>query len=252
MHFIRFFAVALVCLPATILSGQETETTPPATEKPAAEAPAAPDEKSTMQKASFLLGYNFIKNLQSNGLEVDQESLMKGIQLAMKGEEMPMAAEEIDSVMQAVQAMVQKKQIEMQKKQMEMQAKLAEDNLAEGQAYIEKYAAQADAKMLEDGIHKKVMKAGEGAVPTKTDKVKINYKGTFTDGTVFDESKGEPLVLGVSNFVGGFSTALQNMKVGEKAQVVIRGDKAYGMNPPPGFPPNKTLVFEIDLLEIVK
>lgn len=251
MHVLRFFAVALICLPATFLSGQETESSPEPGQ-PAAEAAAAPDEKSTMQKASFLIGYNFANQVKGSGLEVDQESLMKGIQLAIQGGEMPMAPEEIESVMQAVQAMVQKKQMEMQKKQMEMQAKMAEENLAEGNAFIEKYAAEAGIQKLDDGIHKKVMKAGDGAVPTKEDKVKINYRGTFTDGTMFDESKGEPLVLGVSNFVGGFSTALQNMKVGEKAQVVIRGDKAYGMNPPPGFPPNKTLIFEIELLDIVK
>ena len=245
MQVIRFCAVALVCLPTMILSGQETDTAPPTTEAPAAEAPAAADEKSTIQKANFFLGYNFVKNLQNNGLDVDQEAMLKGIAAAVNGEEMTMQPEEINSVMQAVQAMAQKKQ-------MEKQAKELEDNTAEGKAFIEQYAAQPDAKQLEDGIHKKVMQAGAGAMPAKTDKVKINYKGTFTDGTVFDESKGEPLVLGVSDFVGGFSTALQNMNVGEKAQVVIRGDKAYGLNPPPGFPPNKTLVFEIELLEIVQ
>ncbi len=240
MQVIRFCAVAFLCLPTLVLSAQEEATTPPA-----AEAPAPADDKSTMQKASFFLGYNFVKNLQSNGLDVDQEALMKGIVSAINGEEMSMKPEEINSVMQAVQAMAQKKQ-------MEKQAKLVEGNMAEGKAFIAEFAAQPDAKELEEGIYYKSLKAGEGAVPTPTDKVKINYKGTFTDGSVFDESKGEPLVLGVSNFVGGFSRALQAMKVGDKWQVVIRGDKAYGMNPPPGFPPNKTLVFEIDLLEIVK
>lgn len=248
MPVIRFCAVALICLPTMILSGQETDTAPPATESPAAEAPAPADEKSTIQKANFFLGYNFVKNLQNNGLDVDQEAMMKGIISAIKDEPMTMKSEEINSVMQAVQAMAQKKQ-------MEKQAKMVEGNMAEGKAFIANYAAQPDAKQLEegdDGIYYKSMKAGDGAVPAKTDKVKINYKGTFTDGEVFDESKGEPLVLGVSDFVDGFSRALQNMKVGDKWQVVIRGDKAYGLNPPPGFPPNKTLVFEIDLLEIVK
>ncbi len=250
MQVIRFCAVALICLPTMILSGQETETTPPATEKPAtakpaAEAPAPADEKSTIQKANFFLGYNFVKNLQNNGLDVDQDSMMKGIISAIKDEPMTMKPEEINSVMQAVQAMAQKKQ-------MEKQAKVVEENMTEGKAFIANYATQPDAKQMEDGIYYKSMKAGDGAVPAKTDKVKINYKGTFTDGTVFDESKGEPLEMGVGDFVGGFSRALQNMKVGDKWQVVIRGDKAYGLNPPPGFPANKTLVFEIDLLEIVK
>ena len=245
MQIIRFFAVAFICLPTMTLFGQETVTgsAQPTAETPATQAPT--DERSTMQKANFFLGYNFVKNLQQNGLDLDTQALMQGVLAAAKNEPMGMEPEEINSVMEAVQEMARKKQ-------MAQQAALTEANNAEGKAFIAKFMAEPGVKELEDGIYYKSMKAGDGAKPAPTDQVKINYKGTFPDGSVFDESKGEPLVLGVNQFVGGFSRALQGMKVGDQWQVVLRGDKAYGMQPPPGLPPNKTLMFQIDLLEIIE
>ena len=84
--------------------------------------------------------------------------------------------------------------------------------------------------------------------------MKLHYHGTKVDGTVFDSSvdKGQPITHSASGFVKGFNAAVQAMPVGSKWKVAIPSDLAYGMRGPDKIGPNSTLIFEIELLEIVK
>lgn len=203
--------------------------------------------ESDEQVDSFVFGYNSIASMKRRNLSLDMAKLIEGIKLANSGAELGMEKDEILSVQRAFQANEQKR----------MQAeKVAKENAnkAEGEKYIAEFAAQENVMEVEDGVKYMVMKAGEGASPTGNDRVKVHYEGSYIDGEVFDSSikKGEPLTLGVRNFVPGFSAALQKMKVGSKWKVAIRGDKAYGARPPQGMEPFKTLIFELELLEIIK
>jgi FKBP-type peptidyl-prolyl cis-trans isomerase FkpA/FKBP-type peptidyl-prolyl cis-trans isomerase FklB len=97
------------------------------------------------------------------------------------------------------------------------------------------------------------MKPGTGASPKPTDKIKVHYKGTLIDGTVFDSSvdRGEPVVLQLDHFVPCWIQALQMMKVGGKSRLVCPSDLAYGdRGYPPRIKPGATLVFEVELLGI--
>ena len=107
-------------------------------------------------------------------------------------------------------------------------------------------------KKLENGVQYEILTQGDGAKPTPEDKVKLHYHGTTTDGKVFDSSvdKGKPITHSASGFVKGFNAAVQAMNVGSKWRVTIPSDLAYGMRGPLG--PNRTLNFEIELLEIIK
>jgi len=112
-------------------------------------------------------------------------------------------------------------------------------------------------KSTKSGLQYKVLKSGPGKVnPKETSTVKTHYHGTLIDGTVFDSSvkRGEPVSFRVDQVIAGWTEALQLMKAGDKWQLVIPGDLAYGLSPRPGGPigPNAVLVFEVELIEIEK
>lgn len=210
-------------------------------------APSAEDEQSTKEKASYILGFSMMSRINAQGMEVDLEQLIDGIKKAQSGEAIGMESDEIRSVQMAFQANERKR----------ITAKVAaqgEANKAEGTKFIAEFAAQEKVMELEDGVKYMVLNAGTGEAPADQDRVKVHYEGKYTNGEVFDSSiaKGEPLTLGVNQFVPGFSAALKKMKVGDKWKVAIRGDKGYGARPPRGMEPFKTMVFEIELLEVVK
>ncbi len=109
----------------------------------------------------------------------------------------------------------------------------------------------------ESGLKYIVLKEGAGAVPKKGDMVKAHYTGWLVNGTKFDSSvdRGEPLKfqVGVGQVIKGWDEALLSMKVGEKRKLTIPGNLAYGKKGYPGvIPPDATLIFDVELLEIVK
>ena len=107
---------------------------------------------------------------------------------------------------------------------------------------------------LPSGLQYSVMKEGTGAKPASSDKVKVHYHGTLIDGSIFDSSvdRGQPAEFGVTQVIQGWVEALQLMPVGSKWKLVIPTNLAYGPQGPPSIGPNQTLIFEVELLEIVK
>ncbi|NJK83657.1 MAG: FKBP-type peptidyl-prolyl cis-trans isomerase, partial [Saprospiraceae bacterium] len=109
--------------------------------------------------------------------------------------------------------------------------------------------------VLESGLQYKILKAGEGAVPTAKDKVTVHYHGTLIDGTVFDSSiqRGEPATFGVTQVIQGWVEALQLMPQGSKWRLFIPANLAYGSRSAgPSIKPNSALIFDVELLDIVK
>lgn len=132
---------------------------------------------------------------------------------------------------------------------------VAEAEKKAGAAYLAKAVAESGAKKTESGAVVTTIKAGSGASPKATDTVKVHYHGTLLDGTVFDSSvqRGEPAKFPLSNVIKCWTEGLQLMKVGGKSKVVCPSDVAYGDNGrPPVIKPGATLVFEVELLDIVK
>lgn len=125
-----------------------------------------------------------------------------------------------------------------------------------GQAFLDKAAAEKGATKTASGLIITTLKAGNGASPKPTDKVKVHYHGTFTDGTVFDSSvqRNVPITLGLSGgIIKCWTEGVPLMKVGGKSRLVCPSDLAYGdQGRPPRIRPGATLVFEVELLEIVK
>ena len=124
------------------------------------------------------------------------------------------------------------------------------------QAFLDRAAAEQGAVKTASGLIIVTLKAGNGASPAASDRVKVHYHGTLTDGTVFDSSvkRGEPLTIGLGGgVIKCWSEGVALMKVGGKSRLVCPSDLAYGdQGRPPMIKPGATLVFEVDLLEIVK
>ena len=124
-----------------------------------------------------------------------------------------------------------------------------------GTAYLEKAAKEAGATKTASGMVVKHTKEGTGAKPAATDQVKVHYEGRLIDGKVFDSSiaRGEPATFPLNGVIACWTEGVQTMKVGGKAQFTCPANLAYGPNgSPPTIPPQSTLVFDVELLDIVK
>lgn len=142
----------------------------------------------------------------------------------------------------------------MQRQQQAAQDALAE-NLAASEAFLAENAANEGVVTLDSGLQYLILESGpaDGASPAVSDSVLAHYHGTLTDGSVFDSSvdRGEPATFGLSQVIGGWTEALQLMKVGDKWRLFIPPDLAYGeASPTPAIPPNSALIFDVELLEI--
>ncbi len=198
------------------------------------------------QKASYGIGLNMGRNMQGAESRLDRAAFLRGLEDAMARAEPAVDEAEIQTALRAFGEAV------MQEQEARRSAE-AEKNLAEGDAYLAENGAKEGVTTTESGLQYEVLRQGNGPHPTATDRVSIHYKGTLIDGTEFDSSYGgQPAVFGVDGVIPGFAEALQLMPVGSQYRVVIPGDLGYGADGTGGdIGPNATLIFEIEMLEIV-
>ncbi|RUL89528.1 FKBP-type peptidyl-prolyl cis-trans isomerase [Tautonia sociabilis] len=206
-------------------------------------------------KASYGFGLNVGRALkaQADQFQLDARLVARGIADGLNDAQPLLTEEQLAQVMQEFEQQLLARQMEAEKAMLEQNKELAAQNKAAGDAFRTKNAEKAGVKTTATGLQYEPIKAGQGASPTLTDTVTINYKGTLLDGTVFDSTEGrEPMTFPVNEFIEGWRQALQMMKVGDKWRVVIPPELAYGETGTPGgpIPPNATLVFEIELLGI--
>jgi len=203
---------------------------------------AGPELKSDEQKTLYALGFVISQNLASFALSpADLEVVLAGVSDGVLKKDSKVDVQTYGPKIPALQTARASAAATVEKKA--------------GQAFLDKAAAETGATRTASGMIITTVKAGDGASPKATDRVKVHYQGALTDGTVFDSSvkRNEPLTLALNSVIKCWTEGVPMMKVGGKSKLVCPSDIAYGdQGRPPIIKPGATLVFEIELLEIVK
>jgi FKBP-type peptidyl-prolyl cis-trans isomerase FklB len=204
-------------------------------------------QPTDQEKLSYAMGCDIGETLKKQDVPVDLPMLTRAVTQVINQQPPAMTDEQIRDALMAWQKDVRAK---ADKKRQEE----ADKNLAEGKAFLEANAAKEGVKVLPSGLQYKVIKEGTGETPTATDRVKVNYKGTLINGTEFDSSykHGQPATFPVNGVIKGWSEALQLMKQGSKWELYIPPNLAYGEGGNASIPPNSVLIFEVELLEVIK
>jgi FKBP-type peptidyl-prolyl cis-trans isomerase FkpA len=224
MHAVRLVAITVLVAASSLASA------------------AGPDLKTEEQKTLYAIGLAFSNGLAAFALtEAELELVKAGLTDGALNRE-----KKVD--LQAYGPKIQ----ELQKARAGQVAAVEKKT---GQAYLDKAAAEKGATKTQSGLVITTLKAGAGDSPKATDKVKVHYHGTLTDGTVFDSSvqRGQPATFTLNQVIPCWTEGVQRMKVGGKSRLVCPADIAYGERGAGGkIRPGATLVFEVELLEIVK
>ena len=198
------------------------------------------------QRLSYIVGENMATQLKNDGLDLDTDALVLAVNDVMAGNASRLTEELKRSTVEEIQKLTQEQQSAEQ-------AGKAEKNQEEGVAYLAENAQKAGVKTTDSGLQYKSLVSGDGETPKASDSVTVHYKGTLTDGTVFDSSyeRGEPATFPVGGVIAGWTEVLQLMNVGDKFEVTIPSDLAYGPSGSgPVIGPDAVLVFEVELLAI--
>ena len=201
-----------------------------------------PDLKSDKGQASYAIGQQIGQNLKAQNIEFDANTLVASMKDAATGKS-EMTKEDIQKAMMKLQESAMKKQQEE-----------GETNKKKSAEFLEKNKTAEGVKITASGLQYMVMKEGDGPMPKKEDNVKCHYTGTLINGEKFDSSvdRGQPAEFPVGGVIAGWTEALQMMKVGSKYKLFISPELGYGPAGRPGIPANSALIFEVELIEIVK
>jgi FKBP-type peptidyl-prolyl cis-trans isomerase FklB len=231
MH--RFISLILIVSIAALALGQQ----------PAAKQPgAAPLQLKTMdEQAAYALGLSFGRDALENGPELNADLIARGLLDAIRKAKPLLTAEQEQRAMDQFMA-----------------KKLgpgAEKNLKDGYEFLATNKTKPGVQTTESGLQYFVIKSGAGPSPKATDVVKVHYNGMLLDGKVFDTTTGkEPAEFPVNRVIQGWTEALQKMKAGDKWRLYVPSHLAYGPQGPHGgpIPPFATLIFDVELLEVVQ
>jgi FKBP-type peptidyl-prolyl cis-trans isomerase FklB len=201
-------------------------------------------------KFSYAVGHDFGtrigKMLGRGGITLDKESVLRGVQDGLKGK---------GPGQRVLRQWMMELRMKFRAHMMRNQRQQFSKNLIAGKLFLAKNAKKPGVKVLPSGLQYQVIKAGTGAKPKATDTVVTHYRGTLINGTVFDSSykRGRPAKFPVNGVIKGWVEALQLMRVGAKWKLFIPQNLAYGARGAgPKIGPYSTLVFEIELIKIVK
>jgi FKBP-type peptidyl-prolyl cis-trans isomerase len=209
---------------------------------------AAPADDAAKEKAGEAVGRQVGTSLARFKDSLSLRQVVAGLQDKASGKPLKLTDQEMSTAMQAFQQKAQAAQMAGQKES-------GEKNLKEGAAYLEKNKKNPKVAVTASGLQYEVLKAGTGKKPKASSTVRVHYVGTLIDGTEFDSSvkRGQPAEFPVNGVIPGWTEALQMMPVGSKWRIVLPGAIAYGdRGAGAQIGPNAVLVFEVELLAIVK
>ena len=212
-----------------------------------AKEPAPVTLDTPEKRLSYGVALRMSKRMVSDGMMMDVDAYALGMRDAFEGAEARLTDEEINAEMAAFQEKVEAEREAAQ-------AQVAEGNAEAGAAFLAENAQRDGIVVTESGLQYEVVTAGEGASPGPDDKVEVHYRGTLIDGTVFDSSydRGQTVTFGVTQVIPGWTEALQLMKEGDKYNLYIPSELAYGAGGAGQvIGPNSTLIFEVELIKVL-
>ena len=202
--------------------------------------------KTETDKINYSVGYRLGGNFEQQEVEMKPDMLLQGVEDATSDSKPLMTEQEMNTVLLSLANRVKAAQMEQMKKQ-------GAENLKAGDAFLAENTGKEGVTTLPSGLQYKVITAGTGKSPQKSDKVTVHYRGTLIDGTEFDSSysRNKPATFGVGQVIPGWTEALQLMKEGDKWELVIPSKLAYGERRASAkIPPNSTLIFEVELISV--
>lgn len=204
----------------------------------------SPILKTTKGQISYSIGEDLAVNFKEQGIDVDPVALEKGLVDGSHGKALLTQSQMADILKNFQQELINKKQAEFKD--------ISLKNKEQGDSFLANNKTKPGVVTTTSGIQYKVINAGSGESPTDTSMVKVEYTGSYINGTVFEKSK-EPVTFPINNVIPGWIEVLKLMKPGATYQVVIPPQLAYGEHGvDKAIGPNQTLVFTIHLIEVKK
>lgn len=211
-------------------------------------------------KISYTIGYEMGTNFRNDSIEVNPQALLRGIMDAMADDTTEalalMKKADRDSASMKLSEKMQKKNQDLQAQQNKAMEEVGKASKLAGEKYLAENAKKSGVTTLPSGIQYKVLAKGSGKSASSKSVVKMHLVAKFIDGSVFDDTHAEgrgPVDLPVEQLIPGWQAIIPMMKVGDKWEVTIPYNMAYGeQGYQNAIPPYSTLVFEMELLEIVK
>lgn len=206
---------------------------------------AAPETED--ERLSYSLGIAYGQSIAQEYPELDVDAFSAAIRDIIEGNDTAMSAEEMaETLSQFQQDALAARQAEAEQ--------LAERNLAEGQAFLAENGEREEVTTTDSGLQYEVLESGDGESPGPSHHVEVHYEGTLVDGTVFDSSleRGQPLSFRVDQVIEGWQEALQLMSVGDTWMLFIPPELGYGAQGQGPIGPNETLIFRVELLDVME
>lgn len=224
----------------------------------AASKPATGEMKKPNNPGSYYIGLSIGEQFRSQGIEpgdLDVESLAMGIADELSKAEPRLTQEELEAAAETVTAMMRERQMAARERAQAEMESMAVANKEKAELFLEENKKKEGVKVMESGLQYKVERAGNGKSPTLANTVKVHYTGKLLNGQVFDSSveRGTPAEFPINGLIAGWQQALPKMKVGDKWTLYVPPSLAYGARgSAPVIGPNELLIFEMELLDIVK
>ena len=199
---------------------------------------------SDPEKWSYTVGQSLAQNIKTQSQNLEFSIVGKSFVAGLKNDPAALSVDEQQKSMQLLQKKIQEK-VEAE----------AEKNKAEAIDFLEKNKKRPGVIVTASGLQYEIVKLGKGKAPTEKDKVKVHYLGTLRDGKKFDASKDhgtEPFQAALTDVVKGWREGLQLMPEGSIFKLFLPPELAYGDQARPGIPPGSVLVFEIEMVKVLK
>ncbi|WP_159124504.1 FKBP-type peptidyl-prolyl cis-trans isomerase [Acinetobacter variabilis] len=200
------------------------------------------------EQVGYSFGYLMGKSNADTLKDLDLDAFSQGLKTAAAGQKSSLSDEEMTQVLTQYKRQSDAKELIVLKQK-------AEENAKAGKAFLQENAKKPGVKTTKSGLQYLVLKEGKGKSPSANSNVRVHYEGRLIDGTVFDSSiaRQQPVDFRTTQVITGWTEGLQLMKVGAKYRFFIPADLAYGqIGSGDIIEPNSTLIFDIELLEIIK